>query len=131
MNISLVSQSKVKVIKYHIQALVYCLYSVIYLNYLFVILCKCICAGLPNMKRFVSTVLISFYLQFRGDGGVSWHGLGGQFIITVRAVEEGFSALVVSWKIGVEDQTRAGGGLGVQRAAAGRRAILHIEAENR
>lgn len=30
-------------------------------------------------------------------------------------------------EVGVEDQTRAGGGLGVQRTAASRRAILHIE----
>lgn len=30
-------------------------------------------------------------------------------------------------EVSVEDQTRAGGGLGVQRAAAGRWAILDIE----
>ena len=34
-------------------------------------------------------------------------------------------------EVGVEDQTRAGGGLGVQRAAAGRWAILNIETKNR
>ena len=32
-------------------------------------------------------------------------------------------------EVSVEDQARAGGGLGVQGAAAGRRAILHIETE--
>ena len=33
----------------------------------------------------------------------------------------------MSGEVSVEDQPRAGGGLGVQGAAAGRRAILHIE----
>lgn len=73
---------------------------------------------------------IYFYSQFRGDGGVSWHGLGGQFIVAVWAIEEGLSALVVTWEVGVEDQTGARGGLRVQGAAARRGSILHIEAEN-
>lgn len=34
-------------------------------------------------------------------------------------------------EVGVEDKTRARGGLGVQRAAAGRWAIFNIETENR
>lgn len=75
-------------------------------------------------------IAIYFYSQFRGDGGVSWHGLGGQFIVAVWAIEEGLSALVVTWEVGVEDQTGARGGLRVQGAAARRGSILHIEAEN-
>lgn len=68
-------------------------------------------------------------LQFRGDGRVPRHGLGRQVIVAVGAVEEGLPSLVVPGEVGVEDQTRAGGGLRVQGAAAGRRAILHIKTE--
>lgn len=71
------------------------------------------------------------YSQFRGDGGVPWHRFGGQVIVAVGAVEKGLSPLAVTWEVGVEDQARAGGRLGVQGAAAGRGAILHVEAANR
>lgn len=71
------------------------------------------------------------YSQFRGDGGVSWHRFGGQVIVAVRAVEEGLSPLAVTGEVRVEDQARAGGRLGVQGAAAGRGAILHVETANR
>ncbi|TNN48942.1 hypothetical protein EYF80_040832 [Liparis tanakae] len=64
----------------------------------------------------------------RGDGGVPGHGLGRQVVVAVGAVQEGLPPLAVAREVGVEDQPRAGGGLGVQGAAAGRRAILHIEA---
>lgn len=73
----------------------------------------------------------AFYLQFRGDGGVPRHRLGRQIVVAVRAVEEGLSPLVVTGEVGVEDQARAGGGLRVQGAAAGRRAILHVKTEGK
>jgi len=69
-----------------------------------------------------------WYLQFRGDGGVPGHGLGRQVVVAVGAVQERLPPMAVAREVGVEDQTRAGGGLGLQGAAAGGRAILHIEA---
>lgn len=71
------------------------------------------------------------YSQFRGDGGVSGHGFGGQVVVAVRAVQEGLSPLAVTGEVSVEDQARAGRRLGVQGAAAGGGAILHIKTANR
>lgn len=71
------------------------------------------------------------YSQFRGDGGVAWHGFGRQVIVAVRAVQEGLPPLAVAGEVGVEDQARAGRRLGVQGAAAGGGAILHVETADR
>lgn len=62
-----------------------------------------------------------------GDGGVSGHGRR-DVIVAVRAVEERLSPLAVD-KVGLQDESRARAGDGVQGAAAcRRRAIVHVEA---
>lgn len=61
-----------------------------------------------------------------GNGGVSGHSRR-DVVVAVRAVEERLSPLAVD-KVGLQDESRARAGDGVQGAAARRRrAIVHIE----
>lgn len=57
--------------------------------------------------------LVPEYSHVTGDGRVARHGLGRQVIVAVRAVEEGLPPLAV-WKVGLEDETRAWTGHGIQ-----------------
>lgn len=65
-------------------------------------------------------------LQVTGGGGVPRGTFGWQVEVRVRAVEEGFPPLAVR-EVGRSDQTSTRTGLGVQRTAAHRQPILHIE----
>lgn len=67
--------------------------------------------------------------QVAGDGGVAGHGLWGQVVVAVGAVEEGLAALAVG-EGALQDQPRARAGLGVQCPPPGG-AILQVKAVRR
>lgn len=43
------------------------------------------------------------YSHVASDGGVPGHGLGGQLVVAVRAVQEGFPPLAVD-EVGLQDE---------------------------
>lgn len=82
-------------------------------------------------SRCVSGQRTHLYSQFSNNGRVSRQGLGRQFVVAVRAVEEGLAALAVARLVGMENQTWTRRRLQLRGTAAQRRTIFPFKAKRR